>query len=88
MLGHQKRMRTFSYHKRNYTHMNDRIPHVELRLVDYIDKLFPDRCPNEADSERGIWLAAGAVRVVKKLRQIAESQAGTIESVLDSDSDD
>lgn len=57
-----------------------------MDVVDFLDKLFPNRCPKETDTEREIWIAAGAARVVKKLRQIAETQInGVLEDVFNNE---
>jgi hypothetical protein len=58
--------------------VSDRTPHVELRLVEWVAELFPNRVPNEGDSEREIWMAVGAQKVVRKLANVAQIQAGNI----------
>ena len=51
-------------------------PHVSLALVEWLEKLFPDRLPDPsaAISDRVLWAAAGSARVVRKLRQVHEQQ--------------
>lgn len=55
--------------------MADRIPYVDPALVDYVSRVFPDKCPDEADSNRAIWIAVGAQRVVKHLRNRVNIQS-------------
>jgi hypothetical protein len=42
-------------------------PAIDPELVYWLNKLFPDRCPDPNDSEREVWIKAGARRVVDKL---------------------
>lgn len=60
-----------------------RLPHVEMQLVEYLARLFPNKCPAITDTEREIFASVGAQRVIAKLQQIANSQAGSIPNVLD-----
>ena len=57
--------------------MAQRVPHITLEAAAYFSKMFPDRAPSPTDSEREIWMAVGAAKVAKKLRQVAAEQAGT-----------
>ena len=56
---------------------------MEIQLVEYLARLFPNKCPSMTDSEREIFANVGAQRVIAKLQQIASSQAGAIPNVLD-----
>lgn len=49
-------------------------PPVAPTLVEHLDRVFPDRCPNVGDSEREIWMAVGARKVVEHLRVLADQQ--------------
>jgi hypothetical protein len=49
--------------------MAGQVPYVDPALLDYLSRVFPDKCPDEADSSRAIWIAVGAQRVVKHLRK-------------------
>ena len=68
----------------------DKRPHIELALVEWLTELFPNACPSESDTEREIWMAVGAQRVVRKLRQVAQEQAGNVleEDLLQHDDDE
>jgi hypothetical protein len=57
-------------------------PYVEPALAEWLSKLFPDECPAENDSDRQVWVAVGAQRVVAKVRAIVRQQQ---ENVLDND---
>lgn len=41
-----------------------RVRHLTQALIDDLDTIFPDRCPNVKDSERAIWVAVGARKVI------------------------
>ena len=43
------------------------IPHVPRDLVEHLSACFPDRCASPADSDRQIWIKAGARSVVDYL---------------------
>lgn len=52
----------------------EKIPHVSRELVERLEKAFPNRCPDQHDSNRAIWMAVGAAEVVKVLRRWYEKQ--------------
>lgn len=43
-------------------------PPVPLDLLEYLERLYPDRAPDPLDSERQIWMKAGQADLVRKLR--------------------
>lgn len=49
-------------------------PHVSPELIKWLEEHFPDRCPKETDSDRRVWMSAGAVEVVKHLRALFKKQ--------------
>jgi len=49
-------------------------PGVPKELLDYLIAVYPDRCPSPEMSDREVWMAAGRASVVRKLRQIHETQ--------------
>ena len=63
----------------------DKLPIVEPALVEWLEKQYPNRVPDVADSDRAIWVHAGAVRVVRALRKIMDAQNENVleESVFD-----
>lgn len=53
-------------------------PPISQELVEYLDALFPDRCPDVSWNERKIWFVAGCVYVVRHLKQVQEEQCKTV----------
>jgi len=51
------------------------IPSISKALVDWLDRLYPDRCPNPNMLEREVWIAVGRADVVRKLKHEHEQQA-------------
>ncbi len=49
-------------------------PFVSNDLLDYLDKVFPNKCPELDAKEREIWAAVGARSVVDHLRSILNTQ--------------
>jgi len=52
-------------------------PLVTKGLIEYLEVMFPDRCPDITASNRAVWMAAGKVDVVKHLRMLYEKQNTT-----------
>jgi hypothetical protein len=57
-------------------------PLIEPALIEWLANIFPNKCPAESDTEREIWIAVGAQKVVRKLRAMADSQSKRIPDVL------
>jgi len=49
-------------------------PAVPKALLEWLSKVYPDRCPRPEDSSREVWMAAGRADVVRKLRAAYEDQ--------------
>lgn len=49
-------------------------PRISKELLDWLSVLFPDKAPDPEASERAVWMAAGAVAVVRKLKHEHQSQ--------------
>jgi hypothetical protein len=43
-------------------------PEFTADLIDWLDELFPNKCPDVGMSDREVWIMAGAAQVVSKLR--------------------
>lgn len=56
----------------------DTLPHIDPKLVEALEKLFPNICPNLLDSEREIWYKAGASSVVSFLAEVLRRQSESI----------
>ena len=54
--------------------MESKIPYIADELLDYLQRLYPDRCPEPAQAERDIWINRGAVGVVRHLSAIHKEQ--------------
>jgi len=46
-----------------------RVPHIPKPLLDELDKRYPHRCPSPTETEREIWMKAGARRLVDWLQE-------------------
>lgn len=55
----------------------DSTPLISKGLVEWLSKVFPDRCPTAEMSDRQVWMAAGAAQVVRKLAHEHDTQAQT-----------
>lgn len=53
-------------------------PLVTKELIEYLERNFPNRCPSPTDTDREVWMAVGAVRVVKNLQNLYETQNQTV----------
>lgn len=49
-------------------------PSISKPLLEYLSHRYPDRCPSPEESDREVWMAAGAARVVRHLRSVYEQQ--------------
>lgn len=50
-------------------------PLASQALIDYLDGIFPDECPDLGVTDRKVWYNAGAAQVVRKLK--ADLKAAT-----------
>lgn len=54
------------------------LPDLSRRLLERLDELYPDRCPDPSDSERDVWIKAGQRKVVNFLWDVFDEQNETI----------
>ena len=54
--------------------METKIPYIEEGLLDYLQRLYPDKSPEPDEDDRKVWMNRGAVGVVRHLRRIYEEQ--------------
>jgi hypothetical protein len=52
----------------------DKLPYIEDGLLDYLQRLYPDKCPEPAQSEREVWMNRGAAGVVRHLTMLHKDQ--------------
>lgn len=45
----------------------DKLPILSVDLIDWLDEQYPERCPDPKQSDREIWIYAGARQVVRSL---------------------
>ena len=50
----------------------ERLPQLSLEVVQQLDEMFPERCPDVAQSERDIWLYAGKRSLVRYLLTLVD----------------
>lgn len=50
-------------------------PHVSTELLEYLSRIFPDRCPDGDMTFQQVWSAAGSARVIRHLKSLHEAQA-------------
>lgn len=41
---------------------------VPKELLEHLERVYPDRAPDPSDSERVVWMKAGAADLIRKLR--------------------
>lgn len=49
-------------------------PYVEQALIDYLNLIYPDRCPSLKLSDREVWWASGERNVVRHIISLMEAQ--------------
>lgn len=54
------------------------MPFITDELLDYLQKLYPDKTPDPKDTDREIWMNVGAVGVVRHLHRIYKEQRENI----------
>ena len=52
----------------------DKDPIIDLAVIEFIERVFPDKSPEPDMTDREIWMARGAVAVSRKLRDIHNQQ--------------
>jgi hypothetical protein len=56
----------------------DQFPHVSIELLEALDRLFPERCPDPSWADRDIWRKTGNREVVRFLRAKFDEQNETV----------
>lgn len=56
----------------------DTLPRIDPKLVEALEKLFPNISPNLLDTEREVWYKAGASSVVTFLAEVLRRQSESI----------
>lgn len=55
---------------------HDTVPPLDATTIAYMERLYPERCPDPRDSDREIWMKAGERRAVVHLRNLLQKQEG------------
>lgn len=50
------------------------IPPIPPNLLEALEEMYPERCPEPSWSDREIWIRVGERRVVRNLRRLFEEQ--------------
>jgi hypothetical protein len=53
---------------------SSKLPIIDEHLLDYIERMFPDRCPNIENDTKEVWFKAGSASVARHLRAVYEQQ--------------
>lgn len=53
-------------------------PYIKTELLDYLQRLFPDRSPELTETDRVIWFNRGAAEVIRHLQLLHERQQENI----------
>lgn len=59
-------------------HPDDRPPHIPKEVVQYLQRIFPDRSPTLSMSEKEVWHAAGSAAVTRHLLHLHQQQEQNI----------
>jgi len=54
--------------------MSKPLPTIPLEVLQYLEGIYPDRCPDTSMNEKEVWFAAGSAAVTRHLRFILEQQ--------------
>lgn len=54
--------------------MEYKLPFIEEGLLDYLQRLYPDTCPEPSQNDREIWMNRGAAGVVRHLKMLCKEQ--------------
>lgn len=57
-------------------------PAIPLDVIEWLERLYPDRSPVPTDHSRHIWMRAGQAALIRKLRHTHEKQTGPEHTVL------
>ena len=55
-----------------------KLPPLDPALIEALDRMFPERCPDPAWRNRDIWIKVGERRVVRRLQEELRRQSKNI----------
>lgn len=50
------------------------MPFITDELLEYLERLYPDKAPDPSNTDREIWMNVGAAGVVRHIRRIYKEQ--------------
>ena len=53
---------------------SSKLPVIDEHLLDYLERMFPDRCPSIENETKEVWFKSGAASVARHLRAVYEQQ--------------
>jgi hypothetical protein len=53
-------------------------PHVSKELLEYMNQMFPDKCPDVTDTERKIWVNVGKREAFNHFQRLFKKQQDNI----------
>lgn len=62
--------------------MESKIPYIEDGLLEYLQRAFPEKCPEPNETDREIWINRGAAGVVRHLARLHQEQRENILGVI------
>ena len=63
--------------------VESKVPYISDDLLDYLQRVYPDRSPDPDDTDRKIWMNRGAVGVVRHLVMLHKEQRENMLGVID-----
>lgn len=54
------------------------LPAISPELIEYLEGICPDKCPNLSTPEREIWFNSGKADLVRHLRSVFDEQNETV----------
>lgn len=58
--------------------MTEKAPAISREIIEYLERVFADRCPKLGTAPEQVWFDAGAAHVARHLRKVYESQLHNI----------
>lgn len=54
------------------------LPVITDELIDYLDRIYPDVCPEPSISDRELGMRMGAIQLIRGLKRVREKQRETV----------
>lgn len=63
----------------------EKLPTLAVDLIEALQKLYPQRCPDESWTDRKIWMYTGAAAMVRSLGVLLEQEKNEFTTVKEGD---